>query len=229
MPTFDRADTTWGITPDLIDIANVAVERIAVRKASVVPVRDIKGHTIGGLIRTYLQAHIRRMLTFIQAGCAEIAAGRSLVTNQCVRAIYENVACVCDYADQIIPMLEKREFQNVADFASARAFATRLEHLIDKHGPSNTSTSILTQIDKMVRRHPGYREAYDHLSEIVHPNGLGAVVYYVKLEDGRASIFDDGLDPSKAKESLIVAATLLLFAEASIAEIETKLATLYEN
>jgi hypothetical protein len=59
-------------------------------------------------------------------------------------------------------------------------------------------------------------------------NGLGAVVYYAKLEGGRATIFDDGLDPSKANASLIVAATLLLFAEASIAEVETKLAALHD-
>lgn len=229
MPTFNRADTTWGVSLDLIDIANIAVEKIAARKVSEVPIRDVGGHTLAGLIRTYLQAHIRRMLTFIQAGVAELAAGRSLIANQCIRAIYENVACLCDYADQIIPMLERREFQNIADFASARAFATRLEHLIDKHGQSNASPSVLTQIDKMIRRYPGYREAYDHLSEIVHPNGLGAVVYYVKLEDGRATIFDDGLDPSKARASLIVAASLLLFAEASIAEVEAKLAELYEQ
>lgn len=224
MPLFDRSSAPYGITPEVVDLANKAAADLAARKTSIIPTIDAEsGRTVPGLTRSYLQAHIRRCLTFLEAGIAELNAGRSLVTNLCVRAIYENIAAVCDFADKFAALLDAGDYKRAAEFVSNRAFATRLDHLISQHGSAIAAPNILTLIDKMNKVYPGYREAYDHLSEIVHPNGLGAVVYFVRLGGGQASISDDAIDPPKAHASLIMAAFLLSYVELAIAQVERRL------
>jgi hypothetical protein len=76
----------------------------------------------------------------------------------------------------------------------------------------------------MNKQYSQYREVYDQLSEIVHPNGMGAVVYFTNITpEDTCVIYDDGHTPQRALVSLICAGFLLNFAEIAIAGIEPKL------
>ena len=184
------------------------------------------GLRVPNLVRCYLQAHVRRCLAFVEAGAAELDAGRPLAAELCTRAIYENAATICDFADKLKPLCEAADYSGVEVLVTKAAFATRIPSFIERQGEDVKAPQILNQIDKMKRRYPEYRTAYDHLSDIVHPNGLGAVVYFGKFtEPGVMSFFDAGASQSaeRAYASLIVAVLLLLHVELALLQTDERL------
>jgi hypothetical protein len=89
----------------------------------------------------------------------------------CARAIYETVACFRDFVARILPLLDANDVDKLDNYLRTRIFATRLPSLL-AHDSSVSAPNILSQIDKLTKEQPRAREAYDHLSEIVHPNAL---------------------------------------------------------
>lgn len=75
----------------------------------------------------------------------------------------------------------------------------------------------------MDKSYVNFREAYDHLSDIVHPNGLGAVAYFGTFTYGLAEFNNSGNNPERARGSLIVATLLLLYVELALALTEQRL------
>jgi hypothetical protein len=72
-----------------------------------------------------------------------------------------------------------------------------------------TAVNILTQIDRVSKHVPGFREEYDLLSERTHPNGLGALCHFWGL--GKDVIrFSDGADQENAVNCLLRAVGRLL-------------------
>ena len=67
MPLFNRDHPLPDISPDMIDtIVNFAYERLKSGKVSeIVLAEPESGLTVPNLARTYLQAHLRRCLTFV--------------------------------------------------------------------------------------------------------------------------------------------------------------------
>ena len=227
MPLFDRDHTLPDISADMIDTVNFVYERLKSRKvAEIVLAEPESGLTVPNLVRTYLQAHLRRCLTFVEGGLAEIAAGRPLMAEMCSRALYENVATICDFADKLKPLCEAVDYEGVKDHVSNAAFVTRIPSFLAAHGHDVKAPHILKLVDAMKKRYPDYRTTYDHLSDIVHPNGLGAVIYFTKVELGITRFVDDALTPDRSLASLICAALLLLFVEVAFTETEERLAKL---
>ncbi len=224
MPTFDRNRPSEEITPEVIDDVNALIDRLKkLRVKEIVLPEPGTGFRLSNLIRCYIVAHVRRCLVFLEAGVAEVEAGRGLATELCTRAIYENVATICDFADKIKPLLESADYLAIEDYVTKCAFQTRIPSFLAKHGDDAKAPQILNQIDRMGKRYPNFREAYDHLSDIVHPNGLGAVVYFATICDGVARFADTGNNPDQARTSLIVAAILLAFVELVVIELEQQL------
>jgi hypothetical protein len=112
-------------TPDYIDAVNKVVELLRARK--VLSISLVGVERTCNLVRSYIQAHIRRCLTFIEGGHAEFYSGRSLVADACIRANYENVAAFCDFAKNLIRLLEAGDNAAIREFVEIRAFATRIE------------------------------------------------------------------------------------------------------
>jgi hypothetical protein len=230
MPPFDRTKPSDYITSEAIDDANAIVERFrSYRRSRIVLPEPGTGLRVPNLVRCYLQAHIRRCLTFVEAGAAEIEAHRPLAAELCSRAIYENVATICDLADKLRPLCEAVDYAGVEQLVTKAAFATRIPSFIEQHGEDVKAPQILNQIDKMDKRYASFRNAYDHLSDIVHPNGLGAVAYFGRLTDGLAEFKDSGNNPGRARDSLIIATLLLLHVELALALTEQYLQRLSAN
>jgi len=160
---------------------------------------------------------------FLEAGAAEMEAGRPLATELCTRAIYENIATICDFTDKLKLLCESVDYSGVEQLVTKAAFVTRIPSFITRHGDDVKAPQILNQIDKMDKRYPNFREAYDHLSDIVHPNGMGAVIYFSTIGDGYVTFRDCGNMPDRARSSLIIAALLLLHVELALFETEQRL------
>ena len=154
-----------------------------------------------------------------------------MVADACARANYENVAAFCDFAKNLIPLLEAGDNAAIREFVEVRAFATRIPSFVDQQGKGIEARSILTQIDHMKKKYAGYREAYDHLSDIVHPNGLGAVVHFVSIDPAtRVATFPDtGKNPNWALASLIASGFMLAHMDVAISDIEQCLAKLKDD
>jgi hypothetical protein len=224
MPLFDRTHTSAELTAEIIDEVNALVGRLKRLKVSEIVLPEPgTGLRVPNFVRSYLQAHLRRCLMFLEGGVAELDAGRPLVTELCSRALYENISTICDFADKLRPLCEAVDYQGVEQLATRAAFATRIPSFLEKSGDDMKAPQILNQIDKMARRYPNFRDAYNHLSDIVHPNGLGAVVYFGAIGEGVITFADTGDRVDRARESLIVAAILLAHVELAASEIEDHL------
>jgi hypothetical protein len=220
MTLFDRNRTLDDdLTPEFVDATNAVVERLRTRLA-----REITLGAPGSSVRCYLQAHLRRCLIFVDGGVAELEAGRPLVTEMCTRALYENIATICDVVDKLKPLFDAADYVGVEQLIEKAAFATRIPSFLERHGEDLKAPNILNQIDKMKKRYRGFRKAYDHLCDIVHPNGLGAVVYFTKIEPGLARFSDAGNGRDRALDSILMAAFLLLHVEITLNDIDDWLA-----
>jgi hypothetical protein len=184
MPLFFKSDCPPEMSDDILKAVNDCIELLRGKLVDVIDMGEppIRLHA-PRLARSFIQAHMRRMLMFVEGGVAEFRAGRPLMTEMSSRAIYENVAVFCDYSTRLQALCASAEYNAVIDLTNEYAFATRLPHLIDENEPNRKLPQILNQIDKMNKRNETYRSAYDHLCEIVHPNGLGAVVYFISWSD----------------------------------------------
>lgn len=224
MATFDREKRPTEISPEIMDEINALVDRLQARKVAEIKLPEPPlGLRVPNLVRCYLQAHLRRCLTFLDGGVVEIEAGRPLVAELCSRAIYENIAVICDFTETVKPLLDGGDYAGVEKVVTQSAFVTRIPSFLEKHGDEIKAPQILNLIDKLKKRAPTFREEYDHLSDIVHPNGLGAVVYFTKIENAVATFADAGNNPERARTSLIVAALLLAHVELAIDDTEQRL------
>jgi hypothetical protein len=227
MPLFNRTFASESLAAELIDGANAAYDLLTNRKIPEIILADpVTGLIVPNLVGSYLQAHLRRCLTFAEAGAAEINSGRPLAAELCSRALYENIATICDFADKLKPLCDAGDYRGVEQYVSRAAFITRIPALLDKHGDEVKAPQILNLIDAMNKRYPAYRNAYDHLSDIVHPNGMGAVIYFTKIEPGKSVFVDDAVTPERAKTSIVCATFLLLFVEVVYTQVEELLAKL---
>jgi hypothetical protein len=182
---------------------------------------------VRSMVQAFFQGHIRRALMF---GHDAYLAGRGLVAYTCARAIYETFACVMDFCDKLTDHLADRDFEKTAAFIHARQFAARTKGFVRKEiivteVIDNTAVNILTQIDRLSKDFPGFREDYDDLSERTHPNGRGALDYFWESGDDIIK-FSNGTDQDQVIRSLIKAGYLLAQMERGMTIMETKLAKL---
>jgi hypothetical protein len=225
MPLFDRNNPPAEFTGEMIDEINALVERLrAMKTDAIVLAEPATAFRLSNMVRCYVQAHIRRSLVFLEAGVAEIEAGRHLAAELCTRAVYESIASFRDFADTLAPLLEAADFDKIAELVSARSFATRIPSFL-KRG-ADKAVQILDQIDRMKKHFPTFREAYDHLSDIVHPNALGVLVYFAKISEGRVTFPDVSTSSERARTSLAAAGVLMAFFELSLDDIERGLVQL---
>jgi hypothetical protein len=224
MPLFDASHLPPGMPVEVMHVVNTVIAGLRGRLVNeiVLPEGPL-GLRVPNLVRGYLQAHLRRMLTFLDGGHAEYLAGRPLMTELATRAIYENVANLCDFTDKLKPLCEAVDCDGIEKHLTKAAFVTRVPAFLENLGQDLKAPNILTQIDKMTKRVTRFREAYDHLSDIVHPNGLGAIVYYARMPGDLISFVDDAVTPERAMHSLFCAAFLLAFVEIELAAAEQAL------
>ncbi len=217
------------IPRDLVKVANIFYDRLAARKVDWIVISEpVTGYRLSNLARSYVQSHIWRCLNFVDSGYAEYLAGRLLTVYSCARSTYENVAVLCDFVEILGPLVDAADYQAAADLIHSRTAATRIRGFAENTDPYY-AIHILKQIDRMDRRNPGYRAAFDHLSDTVHPNASGAVAYFCELQDDVATFGNGARDEGRAIISLVSATVTLGYAELAIQQLESTLRKLSER
>lgn len=211
MPVFDRSNTPPEATKELVDGINAIIVGFRAMKIDSIQMAGPKsGSWYRNLIQVYVQAHLRRVLTFIDAGHAELKAGRSLVTEMCSRSIYEGVACFCDFVNNLCPLLDANDVASVDEFIRTRTFATRVPEFLAEDN-SLSATNIIAQMKKLAKAQPDTMSAYANLSDIVHPNALGTVIYFSALDDKGLIRFPEvTTSAERARDMFFTAAVMLL-------------------
>ena len=92
------------------------------------------------------------------------------------------------------------------------------------------ATNILKQIDKLNALRPKAREEYDFLSEVTHPNSLGAFHFFGTNPDVNdlVTFSDGGTDPRADLQWILAACHMLTYFEAALNRIDTELPALSE-
>jgi hypothetical protein len=227
MPLFDKSQVPPECPDDLLRGINDVIDRLRARLVDKITLPlPPYGFRIHNMTRGYIQAHLRRLIMFLEGGHAEFLAGRPLMTEMASRAIYENVANLCDFARKLKPLCEAGNYKDVDALVSKAAFVTRVPSILQEHGQDLSAPQILNQIDRMTKQWPTFRDAYDRLSDIVHPNGLGAIIYFATIKDEDMNFHPTGLALERPMHSLFLAAILLASVEVEIVEMETALTKL---
>lgn len=156
----------------------------------------------------YLQAHVRRALMFLDGGMHALEGGYGLVAITCVRSVYESAACIYDFSERFFKIAETKDVLKMVSFVHERSLAIKFEDFrpaSDYH--SFKPQSILTYIDKLGEEVPGARRTYEQLSEAVHPNAFGALLYFERI-DGDTAKYSNGHDTLDIYGLLVVAGSL---------------------
>jgi hypothetical protein len=153
--TFDRTKLPNDTPVDWVDAANEGVRRLRARKLETIST-DQPSHFefVGRWIDIYLQSHIRRGLSLIDGGLAELKAGRTIVTELCARALLEDAAAVWSFVKRLNVLLDEGDTLKMDDFVFSKALASRLPGVIEKWGDEYKATNIVTLIDQWQRNIP---------------------------------------------------------------------------
>jgi hypothetical protein len=133
----------------------------------------------------YLQAHVRRALMFLDGGLHALEGGYGLVAITCVRSVYESTAFIYDFSERFFKIAETKDLLAMERFVQERSLAIKFDEFRPNSGYYNFKPqSILTYLDKLGEEVPGARRTYEQLSEAVHPNAFGAILYFERIDDG---------------------------------------------
>lgn len=224
---FKRHDLPSTVTLETVDTINATLKRLRARKISgLIYDSDSVEQWNANWIRIYLQAHTRRTLSIIESGMVEISNERPMVAALCARAIFEDAAAIWDFVSRVNGLLDEGDDDATEDFVFARVMATRLPHLLKERGAEFAATNIVTIIDRFSKLNPTYREFYDDLSEVVHPNSLGVVQHFAEFDEGLA-IFHDGEKLGDIALGVLIRASYIFCAdEPEIEKLENRLTSL---
>jgi hypothetical protein len=214
-----------------IDAANEGIGRLREHLADEIHTHVIPDWFVRSQTKVFFQGHIRRALMLIDGGYEAYLSGKDLVSIICVRSIYETVACVFDFCDRLYAHLDEGDFEATGGFIHMRLMATRSKELledVENDGLDYSAPNILGQIDRFSKHVGGARQDYDHLSEMVHPNSLGAALYFSEeeqIDEDRGVVKFAGVpNTHDAGRWLVKAGLLLSLMEVAISLTERRLA-----
>jgi hypothetical protein len=150
-----------------------------------------------------------------------------------VRSIYETVASYHAVSGRLLSMIEgNAPLDDIYRTAHTVMFATRNPQMLQIAGTDDVKpANVLTQIDKMTKLWPSFREDYDYLCEFTHGNASGAVIYFAH-DDPKADVVtfsDIGPDPHHELKWILIAGRLLECVEEAMSRLDAALPGLSER
>lgn len=226
MLLFSRNNLPDGTDLETVDIINATIKRLHARKIESV---TYTGKTVtewsNTWARIYIQTHIRRSLSLIEGGLAELNAKRPLVTALCARGLMEDAAAIWDFIERLNSLLDKGDDDATEEFIFTRTLATKLPAQLKEYGAQFAAINVLTFIDRISKLNPAYRPVYDDLSEVVHPNSLGVFQHFADIDEPNDRIVFHDAEPMHevALAALFQATHMLAADEPAIAALEQRL------
>jgi hypothetical protein len=230
MPLIDAALIPRDVFPrKAIDDLNTLYGRLEARKVEkIVLPEPPSGFRTSNLVRVYCQANLRRCLVLASSAYGLFFVENGLVSLMAARAIYETVAVFLEFERQFVAIVKTGTLHEIMEFAQKRAFATRSEKMIAKHGEHLKARNIQTDIEKLSSVRKKAEEEWSFLSEHTHPAGFGTLLYFAeKLKNEDAYMFQDGgPDPHADLQWILVSIALLEHFEKALDRIEAALPAL---
>lgn len=173
-----------------VDAINKAIARVRAHLKDSVDISSLDDiPMIQAQGELFFQAHLRRALAFLDGGKCALDAGHGLVAITAVRCIYESAACIHDFCNQALKLIDDGNIPDAVRLAHRRSFAQRFEvQQANTEMYDFTAVNILKQIDAMDKALPDTRRSYEQLSEFVHPNARGSLYYFINPGDGDKAI-----------------------------------------
>jgi hypothetical protein len=169
------------------------------------------------------------MLQITEGALSAFFDGRGVVAIMCARGLYESLATVTDFETQLKAKLAAGNLQDIFQFTKEKSQATKNQAWIAKLGnPNVLAANVLTTVKKLKTIRANVPDEYDFLSEIAHPNGVGAVGFFADMSDpSDIAVFDDsGPDVHADLQWIIIAASFLVQFEEVMDRIEAELPAL---
>ena len=173
--------------------------------------------------RRYLQAHMRRALMFLDGGMHALDGGYGLVAITCARSLDELAACIYDFCTKFCDMISAKDIDGAARLVHERSLYVRFEEfrpVLDGHNLN--PPSIMKFIDAMELEVPGARRSYEQLSEVVHPNAFGALLYF-ENEDNGVARYNNNPNPDGTYSLLLSSASLFSLIHKSLLRFESSM------
>jgi hypothetical protein len=141
------------------------------------------------MARALSQSHLHRCVEQTDAAAILCNQHKWLSAITIARGLLETIATYHHLARKIESVVRTGDALAIYDALIAAGFATRDAELIDRAGTDDVqATNILTQIDALTSHRASVRQDYDMLSEHVHPNALGVLLFFGREDTVRNMI-----------------------------------------
>jgi hypothetical protein len=182
-------------------------------------------------VEIFFQSHLRRALAFLEGGKHALDSEHGLLAITSVRCLFESAACIHDFTNQVIKLIDAGNVDDAVRLAHTRSFAQRFE--VKKQNTDMydyTAVNILKQIDALNKVVPDARRSYEQLSEVVHPNAHGALFYFVQPGEGDNVHFGTPQDERTRTIGLLLAgASLFSLIQDDLTRFQIKMLELMAN
>jgi hypothetical protein len=133
------------------------------------------------------------------------------------RALMETVALTEFLRNELLRLREPMTLvaaNAIDEICSQQLFSTKDENAV-AGGYGHMARNILTYVDKFDKKIPSIRDAYDFLSEWVHPNGAGHLQTYgaINKETGLVTFHESALQVRGIQGHIIACFVLIEFVE----------------
>jgi hypothetical protein len=109
-------------------------------------------------VEIFFQAHLRRALALLEGAKHALDGGHELVAVVAVRCLFESTACIHDFCNRVITLIDAGDIAEAVRLAHQRSFSQRFE--VEQHNSETfnyTAINIITQIVAMTKVMPKAR------------------------------------------------------------------------
>ncbi len=132
--------------------------------------------------------HLNRVLDLAETALALVKEHRSLPSIVIARACLESAAILAELADRAERFLGNGDQGSFNDFLERVALGSRNDDT------PYEATNVLTFVDKLNRKSPGFKAHYVDLCEQAHPNWAATAPYLDTTDPGRLGFHRPGED-----------------------------------
>jgi hypothetical protein len=160
---------------------NETLERLIGRRKNAITVQGFFVHSKTAWKCAVLQQSLLYRVTMLAAGAANMWNLSNVVCSVlCARALLETIAVADHVGSELRRLTEVGNLDGIDELANRLLFATRDQQIIEQRF-GHQAVNVLTYIDRMSKKLPDLRNAYDFVSEWCHPNGSGHLFTYGEI------------------------------------------------
>jgi hypothetical protein len=191
---------------ELIEKINASVSRLCgLRAVQIIVSGPFARSKIAWKLAVYQHVLLHRMVALMDGTAVAWNSRCTLSAILSARAVMETFAILTDLEQRVGTFLQDGNLSELDSLAQKGIFASRDQEWI-KQAPDTAATSVLTYIDKLDKKVPGYRAHYDSLSERCHPNSLGHNFMFSNLDRSDGTVrFCDEREPHRNSQMIFAA------------------------